>query len=156
VPISPAILPRIEDHIRSKGLRMTEQRLAIIEAAFSTTEHFTAEQLLVAAKRRDASVSRATVYRTLPLIVETGLLHELDLGRDQKVYDPNYADHPTHNHLICLDCDKIFEFEDEKLEAKENEISRKLGFKPASKHIRIEANCEKLKQSGSCNKTCEL
>ncbi len=156
MPISPEIFARIVDHIRSKGLRMTEQRVAIIEAAFATHEHYTAEQLLAAAKHRDSTVSRATVYRTLPLIVETGLLHELDLGREQTVYDPNYADHPTHNHLICLDCDKIFEFEDDKLEQKENEISRKLGFEPASKHIRIEANCEKLKKSGTCNKTCAL
>ena len=154
--ISSEIQQRIVDHIKSKGLRVTDQRLAIIEAAFSTTDHYTADQLLTAAKNLDPLVSRATVYRTLPLIVETGLLHELDLGRDQKVYDPNYADHPTHNHLICLDCDKIFEFEDEKLEQKENEISEKLGFKAASKHIRIEANCEKLKQSGTCNKTCEM
>lgn len=154
MPISPETRQRVVEHIRAKGLRITDQRLAIIDAAFATEDHYTAEQLLVAARKIDGDVSRATVYRTLPLIVETGLLHELDLGRDQKIYDPNYAEHPNHNHLICLDCDKIFEFEDENLDAKENEISQKLGFEPASKHIRIEANCQKLKKSGACQNVC--
>jgi Fur family transcriptional regulator, ferric uptake regulator len=154
VPISPETRRRVVEHIRAKGLRITDQRLAIIDAAFSTQDHYTAEQLLAVARKVNRDVSRATVYRTLPLIVETGLLHELDLGRDQKIYDPNYAEHPNHNHLICLDCDKIFEFEDEHLDAKENEISQKLGFEPASKHIRIEANCQKLKKNGVCQNVC--
>lgn len=154
MPISPETRQLVVEHIRAKGLRITEQRLAIIDAAFATEDHYTAEQLLVAARKIDRHVSRATVYRTIPLIVETGMLHELDLGRDQKIYDPNYAKHPNHNHLICLDCDKIFEFEDENLDAKENEITQKLGFEPASKHIRIEANCQKLKKSGACHNVC--
>jgi Fur family transcriptional regulator, ferric uptake regulator len=150
VPLSAKNREHLLGLLRDQGLRLTDQRLAIIEAAFETKEHYTAEQLLTAARLRDAHVSRATVYRTLPLLVETGFLHELDLGRDQTVYDPNYTEHPTHNHLICLDCDKIFEFEDEMLEAQENAVTRKLGFSPASKHIRIEANCDKLKKAGNC------
>jgi Fur family ferric uptake transcriptional regulator len=111
---------KIVTRLQSRGLRMTHQRSAIIDAAFSTTDHYTAEELLAAARKTDPSVSRATIYRTLPLLVETGLLHELDLGKDHKVYDPNYATHPTHNHLICVDCHKIVEFEDDLLEEWEN------------------------------------
>ena len=94
-------------YLAGKGLRKTTQRDAIIEAAFSTKDHFNAEELLVMAKRIDSSVSRATVYRTLPLLVESGLLRELDLGGETKVYDPNFLEHPTHNHLVCVDCKKI-------------------------------------------------
>src|SRR5438874_13731156 len=97
-----ALRRKIYDFIEAKGLRKTSQRDAIIEAAFSTTEHYTADDLLVMAKKVDASVSRATVYRTLPLLVESGMLREMDVGRDHKFYDPNYVDHPNHNHLICL------------------------------------------------------
>ena len=68
------------------------------------------------ARRIEKSVSRATVYRTLPLLVKSGLLHELDLGSDTKIYDPNFVEHPTHNHLICVDCDRIIEFEDTNME----------------------------------------
>src|SRR2546425_6563533 len=76
-----------------KTLRLTSQRQAIIDSVFSTEEHFTAEQLLEWSRRRDGSVSRATVYRTLPLLTESGLVREMDFGKDYKFYDPNYADH---------------------------------------------------------------
>ena len=123
---------------------------AIIDAAFGTTEHFTAEDLLVMARRIEKSVSRATVYRTLPLLVQSGLLHELDLGSDTKIYDPNFVEHPTNNHLICVDCDKIIEFEDINMELLENCITRRLGFSPANKAVKIEGHCDELKLKGTC------
>ncbi|MSU04911.1 MAG: transcriptional repressor, partial [Pedosphaera sp.] len=98
----------------TKNLRITSQRQAIVDSVFSTEEHFTAEQLLNWSRARDKSVSRATVYRTLPLLVESGMVHEMDFGKDYKFYDPNYANHPNHNHIICQDCEKIVEFESEK------------------------------------------
>ncbi len=145
-----ALRQRIYEFIEQKGLRKTAQRDAIIAAAFGTHEHFTAEALLEMSKKIEPSVSRATVYRTLPLLVECGVLKELDLGREQKVYDPNFVDHPHHNHLICVDCDKIVEFEDQNIELLEECISRRLGFSPSSKMVRIEAKCDELKRLGEC------
>jgi Fur family ferric uptake transcriptional regulator len=136
--------------LEQKNLRVTAQRQAIIETVFSTDKHFTAEELLDWSRQRDASVSRATVYRTLPLLTESGLVHEMEFGRDQKVYDPNYADHPQHSHLICSDCSRIVEFESEKIEALESEISRKLGFSIKSQHLQITGSCETLKRHGAC------
>ncbi|MGC3990899.1 MAG: transcriptional repressor [Chthoniobacteraceae bacterium] len=147
---------KIYDFIAQKGLRKTVQRDAIIEAAFSTKEHFTAEDLLLMAKRIERSVSRATVYRTLPLLVETGFLKEMDFGKDFTYYDPNYVAHPNHNHLICIDCDRIVEFEDKHMETLEDCISKRLGFSPANKTLRIEATCDQLKAFGACNKRHEL
>lgn len=140
----------LQGYLSGKGLRRTVQREAIIEAAFSTKEHYTAEELLVMARKIEKSVSRATVYRTLPLLVESGLLHELNLGSDTKVYDPNFVEHPTHNHLICVDCNKIIEFEDMNMELLENCISRRLGFSPASKAVKIEGHCDELRTNGTC------
>jgi Fur family ferric uptake transcriptional regulator len=140
------------EFLASKGLRRTIQREAIIEAAFGTMEHFSAEELLVMSRAIETSVSRATVYRTLPLLVESGLLRELDLGGDVKVYDPNFVEHPTHNHLICVDCHKIIEFEDINMELLENCITRRLGFSPAHKTVKIEAHCDELKLTGSCQR----
>jgi len=145
-----AIRKRVYEFIEQKGLRKTTQRDAIIEAAFSTTEHYTAEELLVMAKKVEPSVSRATVYRTLPLLVECGVLKEMDFGKEFKYYDPNYNDHPFHNHLICVDCDKIVEFDDINIDTLENCISKRLGFSPAKKIVRIEARCDQLKASGAC------
>ncbi len=133
-----------------KNLRITSQRLAIVETVFSTDQHFTAEQLLEWAREKDSSVSRATVYRTLPLLTESGLVHEMDFGKDYKIYDPNYAAHPYHNHIICNDCDKIVEFESERLDALENEITGKLGFEVQSQQLTINASCEEMKRVGAC------
>lgn len=136
--------------LEGKSLRMTAQRMAIIDTVFNTEEHFTAEQLLEWARLKDKSVSRATVYRTLPLLTESGLVHEMDFGKDHKFYDPNYADHPHHNHIICNDCEKIVEFESEKIERLESEISQKLGFSVKTQRLQITGACEQMKKSGNC------
>ena len=138
-----------------KQLRVTAQRQAIIDTVFSTDQHFTAEQLLDWSRQRDRSVSRATVYRTLPLLTESGLVREMDFGKDCKFYDPNYADHPNHSHIICQDCEKIVEFESEKIERLEDEISHKLGFAVKTQRLQITGSCEELKKLGACkNKAC--
>lgn len=143
------------EFIAAKGLRLTTQRRAIIDTVFNTEEHFTAEQLLDWSREREKSVSRATVYRTLPLLTESGLVREIDFGKDYKFYDPNYADHPNHNHIVCQDCERIVEFESEKIEKLEAEITHNLGFHLKSQRIQITANCEELKKLGSCrNKDC--
>lgn len=148
--MEPAVRERIYEFIQASGLRRTMQRDAIIEAAFSHTDHYTAEELLTRARVLEPSVSRATVYRTLPLLVESGLLKELDLGKDQMFYDPNYIDHPRHSHLICVDCNRIVEFEDRNIDTLENCITKRLGFSAAKKLTRIDASCDELRRNGSC------
>src|SRR5881392_4515510 len=140
------------EFLDQKNLRLTSQRQAIIDSVFSTEEHFTAEQLLEWSRARDSSISRATVYRTLPLLTESGLVREMDFGKDYKFYDPNYAEHPHHNHIICQDCEKIVEFESEKIEKLENEISHRLGFSVKAHRLQITASCEEFKRLGACRK----
>ncbi|MFQ3670658.1 MAG: transcriptional repressor [Verrucomicrobiia bacterium] len=148
--LSEDIQAKIIAYMESNGLRLTAQRRAIITAAFTTTEHYTAEELLDRARQINRSVSRATVYRTLPVLVQTGLLRELDLGRDYKYYDPNYANHPNHNHIICLDCSKIIEFEDYCLDVRESVVAKGLGFSPNVVRLRIEARCDTFQKHGRC------
>src|SRR5438876_9576168 len=143
---------RFMEFLGRRNLRLTSQRQAIIETAFSTRKHFTAEQLLEWSRRRDQSVSRATVYRTLPLLTESGLVREMDFGKDYKFYDPNYAEHPHHNHIICQDCDKIVEFESDKIERLENQISHRLGFAVKAHRLQITASCEEFRRLGACRK----
>ena len=150
------IQQRFDAFIQTKGLRRTKQRHVIVEAAFGTKEHFTAEQLWEMTRKLDRTASRATVYRTLTLLVECGLLREIDLGRDVICYDPNFLESPDHNHLICLDCQKVVEFEDAHISVLEDCITRRLGFTPASKSIRIEANCEELRRHGRCKSRAEM
>ena len=143
------------DFLEKKDLRITNQRRVIIDTVFDTEEHFTADQLLDWARERDSSVSRATVYRTLPLLTESNLVHEMDFGKPYKFYDPNYSDSPNHNHLICEDCEKIVEFDSDRIEQIENEIGQKLGFTVKSQNLQLTAACDTLKRNGACDKkTC--
>jgi Fur family transcriptional regulator, ferric uptake regulator len=150
--IKRAAKGRFMDFLARKNLRITAQRQAIVDTVFGTDAHFTAEQLLAWSRRRDKSVSRATVYRTLPLLTESGLVREMDFGKDYKFYDPNYAEHPNHNHIICNDCEKIVEFESDKIDKLENQISRRLGFSVKTQRLQITGSCEELKKLGACKK----
>ncbi len=144
------ITARLNEHLSSKGLRRTRQREVIVETVFASDEHFNAEELLDRVRAVDRTVSRATVYRTLSLMVECGLLRHVDLGRDQTYYDPNFLDKPLHNHLICIDCDRVVEFEDEHIALLNDCITRRLGFRPQLQSMRIEAHCDELSRNGHC------
>ncbi|NLT71799.1 MAG: transcriptional repressor [Verrucomicrobiaceae bacterium] len=154
--MNPEIKKRFDDYISQKGMRRTAQRDVIVEAAFSSDDHFTAEELLVKAKRIDPKTSRATLYRTIALLVECKLLREIDLGRDERVYDPNFLDSPDHNHLICIDCGKVVEFEDDNTAVLIDCITRRLGFRPSSKSMRIEACCDRLRSDGFCENLIQM
>jgi Fur family transcriptional regulator, ferric uptake regulator len=141
---------RLESFLEKKGLRRTAQRQAIIEAAFGTDQHFSAEELLVMSKQLEPTVSRATIYRTLPVLCASGLLKELDFDKGYKTYDPNYSTSPDHNHIICDDCDKIVEFTSDEMKQIEDKISHELGFRMNSQKVQLHGACEQLKQSGAC------
>jgi Fur family ferric uptake transcriptional regulator len=83
------------------------------------------------------------------------MVREMDFGKDHKFYDPNYADHPNHSHLICQDCERIVEFDSDKIAQIESEISRKLGFSLKTQRLQITGSCDQLKRLGACkNKHC--
>jgi Fur family ferric uptake transcriptional regulator len=149
-PVDGSIQERLDEFIRRKGLRRTGQRETIVKAAFSKDEHFTAEELFERSRKLDSETSRATVYRTLSLLVEADLLREIDLGDNQTTYDPNFLEKPSHNHLVCIDCGRVVEFEDAHLDMLNDCITRRLGFKPVRQTIKIEANCEQLRLKGRC------
>lgn len=144
------IQERLDAFIARKGLRRTGQRESIVREVFSRDEHFTAEELYDRMRRTTAHLSRATVYRTIGLLVEAGLLREIDLGGDQKTYDPNFVDKPSHNHLVCIDCGRVVEFEDTHVDLLNDCVTRRLGFRPVRQSIKIEASCEQLRTKGRC------
>jgi Fur family ferric uptake transcriptional regulator len=145
-----AVRVRLDEIIRQKGLRRTNQREAVVEAAFSKDEHFSADELYERVRKTDATTSRATVYRTLALLVECELLREIDLGDNQTTYDPNFLNMPAHNHLVCIDCGRVVEFEDAQVEALNECVTRRLGYRPVRQTLKIEATCEQLRVNGRC------
>jgi Fur family transcriptional regulator, ferric uptake regulator len=142
----------LTEFLGRKKLRITNQRRAIIDTVFNTTQHFSADQLLAWSRQIDPTVSRATVYRTLPLLIESGLLREIELGKDHKYYDPNYALRPYHSHIICQDCDQIIEFESKEIAALVQKVTKKLGFTLISQRLQIIATCDEFRKSGTCSK----
>jgi Fur family transcriptional regulator, ferric uptake regulator len=144
------IKEKLDEFIRRKGLRRTAQREQIVDVVFSRDEHFTAEELFDRVRKVDSQTSRATVYRTLGLLVEADLLRQIDLGESQVTYDPNFFGKPSHNHLVCIDCGRVVEFEDERVDAQTDAVTRRLGFKTVRQSIKIEANCEQLRIAGRC------
>lgn len=148
--MDPGIQERLDDYIQRKGLRRTGQREVIVNEAFARDEHFTADDLFDRVRRRNTDISRATVYRTLALLVEADLLRQIDLGESQTTYDPNFLGKPSHNHLVCIDCGRVVEFEDAHIDTLNECVTRRLGFRPVRQTLKIEANCEQLRKNGRC------
>jgi Fur family transcriptional regulator, ferric uptake regulator len=141
---------KFQTYLTEQGLRVTDQRLAIFDAAFAQKEHFTAEQLLEHARRIDDSVSRATVYRTLPIMTESHLLREVDIGKDEKYYLPATSGNSQVAQVVCVDCDKIFEISAPFMEWYGNTVSLKLGLKPVSQRLQVSAQCIAHRSGGRC------
>ena len=123
------------DHLRDvlaaymarKGLRSTEQRRLIIDTFFHAPAHITIEDLLGQVRSADPRVGYATVYRTLKLLAESGVANERHFGDGVTRYE--LADGDTHHdHLICIECHGITEFEEPRIETLQDEIARTYGF----------------------------
>ena len=137
-------------YLAEQGLRVTNQRLAIFDAALAQKEHFTAEQLLVHAKGLDDSVSRATVYRTLPLMTGCHALREVDIGSGEKFYLRVTDGNNQVAQVVCVDCDKIFEISAPFMEWYGSTVSLKLGLKPISQRLQVSAHCIAYRSNGRC------
>ena len=136
--VEPARLVR---YYRERSLKLTPQRYRIFERAFSTHEHFSAETLYGWLRDEDGpSVSRATVYRTLGLLVEGGFLESLDPGQGELLYE-HVLGHRHHDHLVCVDCGRIEEFYDEEIERLQEEAAARKGFELVSHNLRLFGTC---------------
>ena len=145
-----------KEFLSSKGLRVTNQRIVIFEAAFAIKEHFTAEDLLEKARRMDPSVSRATVYRALPVLTESGLIREVDVGHDNKYYLAKHLARTFQAQVICMDCDKIFEVDAPFMEWYGKTVCDKLEMLPESQRLQVSAHCQALQNSGKCERSGQL
>lgn len=127
------------DFLSSKGLRITNQRQAIFQAAYGAENHYTAEELLEEARKIDSTVSRATVYRTLPILTESGLIREVDVGKDYKYYMVNHKTDTFQAQVVCLDNDRIYEIEAPFMEWYGKAVAEKLGLEVVSQRLQINA-----------------
>jgi Fur family ferric uptake transcriptional regulator len=110
-----------------KGLRMTGQRVVIAEILEEAQDHPDVEELHARAVTRDAGISIATVYRTVKLFEEAGLLERLEFGDGRARYEDAERDH--HDHLIDMQTGEVIEFVDPEIEALQEQIAQRLGYR---------------------------
>jgi Fur family ferric uptake transcriptional regulator len=133
-------------YLIEKGLKFTPGRKLVLEEVFSRHDHFDAEDLFQVFRSRGEDVSRATIYRTLPLLVESGLVQEAMRCGERICYEHIYG-HRSHGHLICIKCGKIIEFENSALEKIKMKVCDEYDFKSVEFRFGVKGYCK------DCQKT---
>jgi Fur family ferric uptake transcriptional regulator len=136
------LMDRFKEHLKDQGLKYTRQRRVIAHVFFRDVEgHQSLNDLLAAAQVEQSSIGYATIYRTMKLMTECGVALEhrfADTG--QTLYEPNLeGDH--HDHIICLTCGRIVEFEDERIEVLQDAVARAHGFDVRKHRHEIYGDC---------------
>ena len=142
VPVALSPRERFVEFLQSRGMRVTQQRLALVDHVFSRHEHFDADQLMeqLPSSGQEGHVSRPTVYRTLGEFVDAGLLRKFVLN-GRSVYEHDYG-YPQHDHFHCTECNQLFEFENEQLVKLREELGREHHFKVTGHRLIITGVCD--------------
>ena len=133
-------LNKLETYLNQNGLKMTAPRKVIIECLEHLSSHFTLDDLLNAVEIRRPGVGQATLYRTMRLLVDAGIVeeHRFDDGITRyEVQD----DDTHHDHLICLICGKIIEFEDKIIEERQEALAREFGIQIITHKMELYGHC---------------
>ena len=140
------VVDRFLDYLRAHNLPVTGPRQAIAEVALLAEEHLSAEEVEAALRERGTPAGTATVYRTLALLVQSGLLVERDFGEGFKRYEPA-RDIPHHEHLLCTVCGRVEEFRDERLERMTTLVAEARGFARQRHRLVIYGVCRACQQA---------
>lgn len=140
VPIEKE-LGRFQSFLQRQGLKLTNERSALVREIFARHYHFDADELLFTLKEKHIKISRATIYRTLDLLVRSGMVRRVHLGEDHYHYESVGQNSHHHDHLICTTCGDVVEFLDAKLEARKREICEQNNFKPTFNNLQILGVC---------------
>ncbi|PVA09223.1 transcriptional repressor [Pelagivirga sediminicola] len=117
----------ITDRCEARGLRMTGQRRVIASVLEESDDHPDVDELYARASARDPKISIATVYRTVKLFEESGILDKVEFGDGRARYEDAQRDH--HDHLIDLDTGEVMEFFDPEIERLQEKIAARLGYR---------------------------
>ena len=148
---APVALPFIRlfgRYLRDQGLPVTQQRERVAEVVFSSSGHLSVEDIEQVLRRRQERIGKATIYRTLDLLVQSKLVAEHDFGEGFKRYEHRLSNHPVHEHLICLHCNKVEEFESLELFRVESRVRQEHGFIPVRRRLEIYGLCRECREAG--------
>jgi Fur family transcriptional regulator, ferric uptake regulator len=133
-------------HLRESGKqRATPERFAILDAVLQSQGHFDAEGLYYRMITDGVKVSKATVYNTLDLLKDCGLVSKYQFAENTSRYEKAFG-RPEHHHLICLNCGDIIEFVNDKLNALQAEVCNENNFKAQSSSLQVFGTCSKCKK----------
>ena len=130
------------DFLKARGQRQTSERVAVLDALYASDEHLDADTLLALLKNDGVSVSRATVYNTLELLMECDLVVKHQFGKTQARYERSFA-YWQHDHLLCIDCGEIFEFCDPRLQSIQETVAEIYGFEIAQHALNMYGHCRR-------------
>lgn len=133
---------RFAEYLAKHRLKMTRERRAILDKVLGLRGHFDVEQLLTLLNESGLVVSRATLYRTLPRLVEAGLVHKMEMSEGQARYEPMFGRH-RHDHMVCLGCSAIVEFESRDIERLQDEVCHRKKFRMTGHTHQIRGYCSR-------------
>lgn len=133
--------------LKKVGLKVTEPRLTILELMQQTREqmqHFSAEDIYKLLLDKQSEIGLATVYRVLNQFEEVGILTRHNFDANKAVYELNM--NHQHDHIICMDCGKVFEFKDSEIELRQREISQQHGIELANHSLYLYGKCSNIQK----------
>jgi Fur family ferric uptake transcriptional regulator len=144
-------IQKFREYIQEKGLRNTPEREMIIKEIFSTHDHFDVDELFLRMRNKKKIVSKASIYRTIPLLLESGLIKEVFFEDGHLHYEHIYG-HKHHCHLRCICCGKNLEFADDEIAKIQNQIEKKYGFVVTSHRFELLGYCPQCAQEQGAQK----
>ena len=138
---------RFQNFLLQQGLKLTTERSALVREIFAIHYHFEADELLFKMKEKGLKISRATVYRTLELLVKSGMVRRVHLGEEHYHYEHVTGD-SHHDHLICTTRGGVIEFHDELLEQRQRDICERKKFTPTFHNLQILGVCDSCTRKG--------
>ncbi len=144
VEVSASPREKLEEFLATRGLRLTQERSAILDEVFSSHLHFDGDELAARLASRPGAVrvSRATVYRALRLMVEAGLLRRVARPNGREVYEHDYG-YPQHDHFICRVCGQLIEFQNGAISQILDEVAARNSFLVSGHRLEVYGLCSK-------------